>query len=72
MNKDITAINLSNGLVLLDSDETIPIISIMDHCFLSEVKICVAGPCSDGKWYVFTSDDFQNVTIQWLNITNHQ
>lgn len=64
MEKDITAINLSEGLALLDLDETIPIIWISDHCFLPERKVCVAGPCSDGKWYVFSSDHFQKVLMQ--------
>ena len=64
MKKDITAINLFDGLALLDSDETIPIIYISDYCFLPERKVCVAGPCSDGKWYVFSSDDFQKVLMQ--------
>lgn len=61
--KDITSINLEDRLAILDSNEIIPIISIIKHIILSGIYVCVAGPCSDGKWYVFSSDDFQKAVI---------
>lgn len=62
--KDIISINLVDRLAILDSNEIIPITSITEHTILPDIYICVAGPCSDRKWYVFSSDDFQKVFRQ--------
>ena len=62
--KDIISINIADKLAILNNDEIISITSITEHPILPDIYICVAGPCSDRKWYVFSSDDFQKVTIQ--------
>lgn len=62
--KYVTSFNAVDKLVILNNDEIIPIIFVTEHSLNPYTYTYVAGPCSDGKWYVFSSNDFQKVTTQ--------
>lgn len=64
MTKQIEAVNISEGLGLLDNGEVVPICSMID-CegeITMSPQHCVAfvlGPCADDKWYDGFRGDYQ-------------
>jgi len=65
---NIEAINRSTRLALLDTGETIPITDWFEmdgyNCDPSEAVVCVAGPCSNGKWYSIDLRQYEGTILQ--------
>lgn len=61
------AINLASATAILDNGDTIPIVAWFDadgeDCEPGEAIVCVAGPCSNGKWYTIEILQFDRATI---------
>jgi hypothetical protein len=65
---DVEAINRSEKIALLSTDETIPIPDWYEmggyNCDPSEAVTCVAGPCSNGKWYSIDLRQYEGIILQ--------
>ena len=65
---DIAAINRAKRIAVLESGETIPITNFFeaggDECDPSDAVTCVAGPCSNGKWYSIDLKQYERMILQ--------
>lgn len=62
--KYVTSFNAVDKLAILNNDEIIPIIFIAEDSLTPSTYTYVAGPCSERKWYVFSSNEFQKAVTQ--------
>lgn len=65
---EIFAVNPSEKLVLLSTGEVIKITDWFEingyRCEPSDAVTCVAGPCSNGKWYSIDLREDEGMTLQ--------
>lgn len=65
---DIAAINRAKRIAVLENGETIPITNFFeaggDECDPSDAVTCVAGPCSNGKWYSIDLREYERMALQ--------
>lgn len=64
--KQVLAISRGRAEAVLSDDEVVPITSWIDAdgpCDPRDAICCVAGPCSDGKWYSINLEEFDPIYI---------
>ena len=63
----IAAINRTAKIAVLENGEAIPITNWFeaggDECDPSDAVTCVAGPCSNGKWYSIDLREYEEVIL---------
>lgn len=62
----VVYICLSDGVVLLDDDQMVPITNFFDEsgeeCDDLELTVAIlAGPCQSGKWYALYVSDYEKL-----------
>lgn len=64
----IAAINRTARIAVLENGEAIPITNWFkaggDECDALEAIVCVAGPCSNGKWYSIDLREYERTALQ--------
>lgn len=64
----IEAINRAKRIAVLENGETIPITDWFEMdgygCDPSDAVTCVAGPCSNGKWYSIDLREYEGIILQ--------
>lgn len=65
---DIDAINRIDRLAILSTGEAIQITDWFEMdgygCDPSDAVTCVAGPCSNGKWYSIDLREYEGIILQ--------
>ena len=64
---DVEAVHRKRRIALLDNGERITIASWVDddgnNCAEEAAVVAIAGPCSNGKWYVIDFAEFEKAFL---------